>query len=168
MTVIPVKYSERLPYKHFLTLGGRSLLEIALDKSLRLGKCSIYSKIELPVPFELDTSENIIDLMNNLTSEIEGSFLVLGPDMPFIKESDIELLVQMSKGKPIIPVHQDGQYEPMFAIYEHGMKFERSLFESFRINKVRTVPTSRFSSRAFFNINTPEDYLMALRIYRGI
>lgn len=167
-TVIPVKYSERLPYKHFLKLGGKSLLEIARDKALEFGNCTIYSRIDLPIPFLPDTGESIIHLMNRLTTEIVGSFLILGPDMPFIKKSDIDTLVKMSEGRSIIPVHKDGQYEPMFAIYEHGMKFDKSLFESFRLNNVRTVSTDRFSSGAFFNINTPEDYLMALRIYRGI
>ncbi|MCL4480280.1 MAG: hypothetical protein M1113_02190 [Candidatus Thermoplasmatota archaeon] len=97
-TVIPVKYSERLPYKHFLTLGGKSLLEIARDKAMEFGNCTIYSRIDLPFPFVPDTGANIIDLMNRLTSGIEGSFLLLGPDMPFIKKSDIDALVKISEG----------------------------------------------------------------------
>lgn len=165
--MIPVKYSERLPYKHFLTLGGRTLLEIAIEKAERFGKTTVYSRIDLPVSYEKDRGRSIIDLMNMVSSKVSGSFLMMGPDMPFIMESDISRLIELSDGEPIIAVHEDGQYEPMFAIYRHGMTFERSLHETFRREKIRVADTSEFSSNAFININTPEDYIRALEIFRS-
>lgn len=165
IVVIPVKMSERLPFKHFLTLGGISLLEIAISKAKKFGNPVVLSRIPLPVPFTLDRSSNILDLMNSLCKEGQ-SFMLMAPDMPFITDSDIALLLEESGGDTLIPITPDGVMEALFAFYSGRINFEGNLFSALKDAHVRTISTKKFSDLAFFNINTPEDYSEAVRLHQ--
>ena len=165
MVVIPVKMSERLPFKHFLTLGGVSLLETAISKAKKFGNPAVLSRIPLPVPFTMDRSSNILDLMNSLCKEGQ-SFMLMAPDMPFITDSDIALLLEESGGDTLIPITPDGIMEPLFAFYSGRMHFEGNLFSALKDAHARTICTKKFSDLAFFNINTPEDYSEAVRLHQ--
>ncbi len=164
--IIPVKMSERLPFKHFLTLGGETLLNIAIGKASKFGEPQVLSRIPVPVPFIKDESRNIVELMNTLTGE-GRPFLILAPDMPFITESDISLLLKESSGETLVPVSREGIMEPLFAYYAGRMHFEGNLFSALKNSGIRTIEKERFSDLAFYNVNTPEDYSEAVRLFHS-
>ena len=164
--VIPVKMSERLPFKHFLTLGGVSLLELAIRKAEKVGDPLVLSSMPLPVQYVHDSSRNIVELMNILCEDGQP-FILLAPDMPFITESDMELLIRESDGHTLVPISPDGTMEPLFAFYSGKLHFEGNLHSGLISAHVSTINTERFSELAFFNVNTPEDYWEAVLLFRG-
>ena len=165
--IIPVKMSERLPFKHFLTLGGETLLNMAIRKAQKFGTVEIHSKMALPCEYIPDTGENIVDLLNKISSEGKP-FLMIGPDMPFITQTDISSLLDWSKGATTVPVNDGGLLEPMFAFYAGGMEFSGSIQKSLANSHVKTIDTRRFSKYAFFNVNRSEDYSRAVHLFHSM
>ena len=165
--IVPVKLSERLPGKHLLKIGEITILESVIRRIRTVMDVEVYSKISIPVPYLQDNSSNIMELVSELSGKYDAFFLA-GGDMPFFTVSDVKTMLDRFHGRAIVPRHQDGQIEPLFAIYSGSLKPENNLVAMIaRMNPVY-IETSEFSRYAFFNINTESDYRNALEIARNI
>lgn len=160
LAIIPVKLSQRLPLKHLLPLGDSSIIERVYGKVSEVFETIIYSKIGLPVPYKRDDSENIMDLVYKLRMEY-GTFALVGGDMVFFTREDLQLLLTSYNGGPVTPRGDDGNIEPMFSIYSGTPSRTVNLREALITPQTVFVQKNRFSSNAFFNINTREDYELA-------
>lgn len=161
--IVPVKLSERLPGKHLLRFGGRTLLETVVDKLSMCCPVRVYSKIPLPIPYVKDASENIMHLLSLLSGEY-GEFLLVAGDMPFFTENDIRLLISKSAGKTTVPRHANGQLEPLFAKYSGRLEPGRNLESMIHSADAEYIDAQLFSPLAFFNVNTMDDYLRAIEL----
>lgn len=162
--IIPVKLSERLPYKHLLKLGNKSIIETVYEKVSRVFDTTVYSRIDLPVPYIQDESENIMQLVFNLQKSV-GTFALIGGDMPFFTSEDLELLRKSFVGHSVVPADEKGNPEPMFSIYSGKPALAPNLRQALIDENTTFISTALFSEFAFFNINTEEDYEQARKIW---
>ena len=160
LAIIPVKLSERLPGKHLMRLGDLSIIELVYKKVSEVFETVVYSKIDLPVPYIKDESENIMELVYSLRLKY-GTFALIGGDMVFFTKEDLRLLYSSFKNAPVTPRGEDGSIEPMFSIYSGEARRTKNLREALLTDKTVYLDKSKFSSYAFFNINTIEDYRFA-------
>ncbi len=165
--IIPVKEPVRLPHKHLLELNGLSLLEIVYSRLSSVMSTVIYSKIDIPLPYTKDISDNIVELVLHLSS-IYDSFFMVGGDMPLFTVADIKTMIQYFNGITLVPVHADHNIEPLFCIYSGTLHSGKSLKEVIYESRHDEISSNLFSEFAFFNINTPEDYEKAKSIYSTI
>lgn len=164
IAIIPVKLSVRLPGKHLMKIGEKTIIEHVYQKVSKVFETYIYSKIDLPLPFIHDKSENIMDLVFNLKKRY-GTFAMIGGDMVFFNENDLKILKESYRGGPVVPGDGYEDYEPMFSIYSGEPKLTRNLREALTGETTVYIPKSKFSKYAFYNINTSEDYRNAISIY---
>jgi len=115
-----------------------------------------------------------------LTSDTRYN-LVLAADMPFLNESLLRYLIEVSDGYDFILPHFDDLYEPLHAIYSRDcvpaietlfQQKKKAIIELFPHVKVRFVDAGeidRFDPQrlSFFNINTLEDLERAKEIAGG-
>ncbi len=159
--IIPVKMSRRLPGKHLLKIGSKTLIETVIDKVSPVCKVEVYSRIDLPVPYVRDNSENIMQLLSTL-SRLYDTFIMVGGDMPFFTVDDIRLLISSFKGTTTVPRHSNGRLEPLFAIYSGILDPGRNLESMILSSGASFIDAGSFSKLAFFNINTMDDYRKAI------
>ena len=164
IAVIPVKLSVRLPGKHFLKFGNETMIERIYRKVSSVTETVIYSKIDLPVPYVVDDSHDIMHLVNALKAKY-NEFALIGGDMPFFTVDDLRKLLSGYNGTPVTPVDSDGNIEPLFSIYRGGTVKAKNLREALVTSDTKFIPKEQFSSMAFFNVNTVEEYVSALRIH---
>lgn len=155
--------SQRLPGKHLLKIGSKTLIETVTERLSSLCNVEVYSRIDLPVPHVKDSSENIMQLLSSL-SKLYGKFILVGGDMPLFEVEDILTLISNFKGVTTVPRHLNGQLEPLFAIYSGTLEPGRNLESMILSAGARFIDAGLFSPLAFFNINTMDDYKKALRI----
>ena len=167
IAIIPVKLSERLPGKHLMKIGEKAIIEHVYEKVSRVFETYVYSKVDLPIPFVRDDSENIMELVYSLRKKY-GSFALIGGDMIFFTEDDMRRLKGAFKGAPVVPSDSGGDYEPMFSIYAGDPEPTRNLREALITGKTVYIPKKEFSKFAFFNINTKEDYEKASALYAAM
>ncbi len=167
IAIIPVKLSQRLPLKHLLQFNGRTIIEGVYDKVSEVFETLVYSKIELPVPYVRDDSENIMELVYRLRKKY-GSFALIGGDMVFISKNDLHILKESFSGTSVVPIHKDGRIEPMFSIYAGQGNITRNLRDALISRETVFIQSERFSKYAFYNVNTEEDYEKAKEILKRI
>ena len=163
IAVIPVKLSVRLPGKHFLKFGNETMIERIYRKVSSVTETVVYSKIDLPVPYMIDDSQDIMHLVIDLKAKYEG-FVLIGGDMPFFTEDDVRKLLSSYNGTPVTTIDSDGNIEPLFSIYRGGLLKAKNMREALLTSDTKFIPKEQFSSLAFFNVNTFDEYLLALRI----
>ena len=163
---IPVKASERLPGKHLMKICGRPMLDIVREKLSEFGKVVILSKIDLPFDYEQDDSEDIMQLVHNLSLKNDAFMLIAG-DMPFFTLGDLNTLLSHFSGKSTMPVHKDGKMEPLFAIYSGKMEIGSNLRVMLRRSGFIGIDAGLFSKNAFFNVNTQSDLSKANEICKS-
>ena len=167
IAVIPVKLSERLPGKHLLKIGGKTVIEHVYEKVSRVFETHIYSKMDIPLPFIKDESVNIMELVYGLRRKY-GTFAFIGGDMMFFTEDDLITLKNMYRGNPVVPSDGEGDYEPLFSIYTGDPVPAKNLRDALITENTTYIPRSSFSRNAFFNINTEADYKYALDLYETL
>lgn len=167
IAIIPVKLSERLPGKHLMKIGGKAIIEHVYEKVSGVFETYIYSKVDLPLPFIADNSNNIMGLVSTLRDKY-GSFALIGGDMLFFSIEDLKTLKAAYIGNPVVPSDGEGDYEPMFSIYSGESKPTKNLREALITENTVHIPRKNFSKYAFFNINTKSDFDQAVKIYDNL
>jgi molybdopterin-guanine dinucleotide biosynthesis protein A len=112
-----------------------------------------------------------------------GSFynLVVAADMPFLNESLLRYMIEVSDGFDFTLPKVDGLYEPLHAVYSknciapietilaQGKKVIIELFDYVKVKFIGAEEIDRFDSQrlSYFNINTEEDLELARKIVGG-
>ena len=115
-------------------------------------------------------------IYTGLQKSITSHSLIIACDMPFIQFHILESLINQIDGYDIvIPVTPDG-YHPLCAIYskiclkpielliKSGNLKVTNLFPYVKVNKADFSIYSECELNAFFNINTNEDYFLAISL----
>ena len=172
--------SKRLNYKNkaLLKIGGRSIIEHIINALSKVTE-SIVLSTNSPEQFEhlgLPTFKDITPGSGSLGGIYTGlkisrthHNLIIACDIPFIRSNFLKLLVNSREDYDVVvPVTPDG-HQPTCAIYsrnclipieaqidEGNLKIS-DLFPSVKVKRIDC-----YDSTMFFNINTHEDYLVAL------
>lgn len=104
--------------------------------------------------------------------------LVVAADMPFLNESLLRYMIEISEGYDFVLPRIDNFFEPLHAIYsrnciapiksimEQGKRVIIELFKYVKVRYVETEEVDRFDPKhlSFFNINTIEELELAREI----
>ena len=112
-----------------------------------------------------------------------GSFynLVVAADMPFLNESLLRYIIEVSDGYDFVLPKVDDLYEPLHAVYsrncitpienilQQGKKVIIELFNYVKVRYIGAEEIDRFDPQhlSYFNINTKEDLELARKIAGG-
>ena len=177
--------------KAWLELGGQTLIErvIAALKPVTVSVAIIANSPEyerLGLPVYADTNTGIGPLEAIRTALVNASaprVLLVGCDLPFLTPELFSFLLGIEGPyEAIVPVGPDERLEPLCAVYsveslatvtrliEEGGRKVSLLFERAR---TRLVPFKEMrhlaGSELFFeNVNTPEEYLRAVEVFREL
>jgi len=179
--------SKRLGYKNkaLLKVGNKSIIEHVID-ALSVVTESILLITNSPKEFEylaipiysdiIPGSGPLGGIYTGLQKSMTHCNLVIACDMPFIQPYVLESLINQIEGYDIvIPFTPDG-YHPLCAIYSKkcinpieslinsGSLKVTNLFPYVKVNKVDFTKYSECELNVFFNINTNDDYLLAISL----
>jgi molybdopterin-guanine dinucleotide biosynthesis protein A len=107
--------------------------------------------------------------------------LVVAADMPFLNESLLRFMIEVSDGFDFVLPRVNNLFEPLHAVYSRnciapiesivrrGRKVIIDLFEYVKVRFVEAEEVDRFDPNhlSFFNINTMEDLELARKIAGG-
>ncbi len=187
--------SLRLGYDKILeTIGNRSLLEqvvscvnsltsniiIVIDRERTIPEFGSYTKLKIVTDIYPDKGP-LGGIYTGLTVSTSFYNLVVASDMPFLNQSLLRYMMQLSANFDLVVPRVDNLVEPLHAIYtksclapiEHMVKQRKlSVYKLLRSVKVRYVETEeieRFDPKhlSFFNINTEADLETARGLARG-
>ena len=175
--------------KCYLTLGGNSLVEIALRKLQTLcsevvisSNCSDYDAPGVKVIRDLITDSGPLAGIYSAMKETNAeNFLVIPADLPFITTDFLkELVAGCQNYDAVVPRNNEGYIEPLAAYYNRACLpiIEESLmsgdFSVYKILKKLNVNYFKWETlpiagkmHLFMNLNSPEDYRQAEEIFKG-
>jgi molybdopterin-guanine dinucleotide biosynthesis protein A len=184
--------SERIGIdKALVPLAGVPMIEHVLSKVSGLGDELLISTNNpeqfaylgiRTIPDLLPQAGSIIGLHSALVAAQNKHVLLLGCDMPFVNRTLLEYLSDLQSEADVIVPFYKGEYEPLHAIYSRNCigavenMLEENLYRIINIYdrvSVRTVSEREIDSidpsgLSFFNVNTPEDFALALEIFDQI
>lgn len=120
----------------------------------------------------------IAGLHAGMTASNSSRIFVAACDMPFLNEELIRMLCNYDKeADAVVPINGEGFFEPLHAVYSvSARETAREVIESGNnsilvlLGKLRAVPVSFGQVRSipdaensFRNLNTPEEFMAALR-----
>jgi molybdenum cofactor guanylyltransferase len=166
--------------KSLMKLNGKSLVEYSIDALKPLCSKVIISSNNPNCEFtgcevwpdELTDQAPIIGIYSCLKRSETELNIILSCDMPLISTSMIGFLVAKSSDYAItVPMHENGQIEPLCGIYKKsslGILKEFIDNKNFRLNECIRSASHQFiavdaqiqcnSPNIFLNINTPADF----------
>lgn len=179
--------------KLFLPLGDKPIVAhlISLLQNIFTQIVVVTDQPALYHPFHIEVKEDVFVCTekNSLTgihaglihAAYEYTFVVAG-DMPFLKQQVVKYLCSQREGYDVVVPVEGKHYQPLCAVYhknclpfiEGQLKEKRfRIVDFFADVRVRTVDKSELfpcdpDSFSFFNINTPQDYQLALRMAKRI
>jgi molybdopterin-guanine dinucleotide biosynthesis protein A len=107
--------------------------------------------------------------------------LVVAADMPFLNESLLHYIIEVSNGFDFVLPRINNLFEPLHAVYSRdciapietifnqGKKVIIELFNYVKVRYIEAGEVDRFDPQhlSFFNINTPEELELARKIAEG-
>ena len=178
--------------KAFIRIGGKRIIDRQIDVYRRLFDQIIlvtndpvaYMDVDaLIVSDHYDQRSSLNGLHAGLFAAAHDHVFCTACDTPFVSGALISCLLEQidPKADIVIPTTASG-FEPMFAVYKKSClpamdwQLERQLLKIqglFRKVRVKTVAESRLRAIdpeliSFFNVNTPEDLVMAERLQQAL
>jgi molybdopterin-guanine dinucleotide biosynthesis protein A len=171
-----------------LMLGGKSLVQAAAESLRQLEPqrvCIIGAEFEglitLPDVWKSDAKGSIIGLHSALFHAQTEWVAVLACDLPFVAGELLKLLsLQSVDFDAVVPIQPDDKPQPLCAFYRRAvcLPIVEKMLESkeWALRKVLENVNTRFvefdelknfpnAQHFFFNVNTPEDYLQAQKLF---
>ena len=174
--------------KALIPVGGRRLIEHALE-GLQGMSDDLFITSNHPqtlndlnirlVPDKYPGRGALFGLSTALQAARYDDVLVVACDMPFIQPMFIEYMLSQSGQADVIVPELNGRFEPLLAIYHRNTclpAIEKSLqdqkhrmisfFPAVVVSAINTETIDRLDPGrlSFFNINTPEDVIVAERM----
>jgi molybdopterin-guanine dinucleotide biosynthesis protein A len=170
--------------KAMVLLGGKPLIEHVLERVEGLGNEILITSNNhenlsyLEIPLIRDTIPGAGALMGLYTAlrAAQGTrVLVLACDMPFVNRQLLEYMIAFDPHADVVVPTHDGFFEPLHAIYSKGClpAIEAALenrqsqvisfYDQVHLRTLNEKELRRFKpeGRSFFNINTPDDLILA-------
>ena len=169
--------------KAFLTLGGQTLVERAVDRlsclsddiAVVANEMARYEALELPARLVSDERPGkgaLMGIYSGLKRAYHPHALDIACDMPFLSLPLLHYMLRLVAGNDVvIPRLADG-LEPLHAIYSKaclpamarvlamGQRRIVAFFDRVRVRYVKASEVDRFDPRylSFVNVNTPQDW----------
>ena len=167
--------------KAFLALGGRSLIEIVLER-VRAVAAEVIVVTNTPQWYAHLAARLVTDIYPGvgalggihagLTAARHDCALVVGCDMPFLNPSLLAYLASLAPHYDAVVPQVDGMFEPLHAIYSHSClplieaqmsTTQRQAFSFYPLARVRYVERkelARFDPEllSLRNANTPQEW----------
>ncbi len=181
--------------KFSLVLNGKTFLEIAVETLQNFGKISLVGsgKTNLLESFPIvkDIYQNrgaLSGIHSALTHSKSDFIIILACDYPFLTVELVGFLRNLAEFKSefdaYAPIQSDGKTQPLCAIYKTEIcrKILSEMLENEAENysvrdflnriKTRYVEFSEIahlpnSEHFFFNVNTPEDFILATKLHEN-
>jgi molybdopterin-guanine dinucleotide biosynthesis protein A len=150
-----------------LVVRMASAVEAAAGNCVVVAPAGRYEGLGLPVLADVWPGEGPLGgILTALEASAAEFNLIVAVDMPFLDSAFLELMLQEARRgrETIVPVHDDGEVEPLCGVYHSsGLPGLRCFFgaggrrvkDSLREIPVRTVPAPE---RLLENVNTPEQW----------
>lgn len=175
--------------KAWLELDGQTMIgrviaalkPVSADLSV-IANSPEYERLGLPVYSDTNIGIGPLEAIRTaLANSNAPRVLLVGCDMPFVTAELFSfLLSQKGDYRAIVPVGADGRLEPLCAVYstdalpqvtrliESGERKVSLLFEQIRTRRVAFAESGRLPGAELFfkNVNTPEEYALALEAMR--
>jgi len=170
--------------KALVQLGGKPLIEHILARMEGLGDEVLITSNHpdgltyLGIPLVRDPIPGagaLSGLHTALNAAHGDRVLVLACDMPFVNRQLIEYMIGLAPSADVVIPQYAGYFDPLHAIYseeclpavESSLRDEQtrvvSFYDKVRVRAIDEAEIARFDprGRSFFNINTPEDLVLA-------
>ena len=170
--------------KALVQLGGKPLIEHILARVQGLGDDVLITSNHpeglayLGIPLVRDPIPGagaLAGLHTALNAAQGDRVLVLACDMPFVNRQLIEYMIGLAPSADVVVPQYAGYFEPMHAIYSeeclpaiesslsNGQTRVVSFYDEVQVRTIDETEIARFDplGRSFFNINTPEDLVLA-------
>jgi len=167
--------------KAFLELGGRTLIEIVLERLTQVcaevlvvaGDVSPYSGLGVPTVRDRFAGAGVL---GGLHAGLEAAScelaIAVGCDMPFLNPDLLRAFVEWSAGFDVVLLRRGEEVEPLHATYrrtcllpiEEAIHARQrriiSFFDRVRVRYLTPEEIIPFDPelRSFFNVNTPEEW----------
>jgi molybdopterin-guanine dinucleotide biosynthesis protein A len=120
--------------------------------------------------------ERVLDTVRPLGDEVSELCVVVACDMPFVSADLLAWLVELAEGFDVVMPVNEGQMDPMHAVYRREpcldaigraiARGDKRMISYLGEVRVREVGEAELRARdpdrrSFFNINTPEDLAQA-------
>ena len=187
--------SLRLGYDKVLEkVGNKSLLEQVISRIDALSKDIIivtaeertfpqiasHPKLKV-VPDIFPGKGSLGGIYTGLVTSDSFYNLVVACDMPFLNQSLLRYMIEVSDGFDFVLPRVNNLFEPLHAVYskncvdpiefiiKQGRKVIIELFDFVKVRYVEAEEIDRFDPKhlSFFNINTKKDLELARKIVRG-
>lgn len=175
-------------------VGNKSLLEQVISRIDSITKNIIivtaeertfpqiasYLKLKV-VPDSFPGKGSLGGIYTGLVTSDSFYNLVVACDMPFLNQSLLRYMIEVSNGFDFVIPRVNNLFEPLHAVYskncvdpiefiiKQGRKVIIELFNFVKVRYVEAEEIDRFDPKhlSFFNINTKEDLELARKIARG-
>jgi molybdopterin-guanine dinucleotide biosynthesis protein A len=177
--------------KAWLEIGGRAIVErvIAALAPVTPGVAIIannseYARLGLPVFADSNIGVGPLEAIRTaLANSPTPRVILAGCDLPFVTSELFGFLLGVAgEIQAVVPVGADGKLEPLCAVYatsaleavtkliENGERMVRVLFEHIPTRLVPFAEIQHLRGAEFFfeNVNTPQEYENALRIFERL
>jgi len=173
--------------KAFIRLGGRYLIERILDTLkgvfdeviIVTNSLQNYQQLGCKLVQDIFPGKGCLGgLYTGMKHSSSGSIFAVACDMPFLNGEFVEYLCRQARGYDVV-IPRTAALQPMHAVYssgclphmeelmEQGNLKILDFFHQVRVKEIGPEEVSRFDSKGlmFYNINTPEDFEEAQRLY---
>lgn len=180
--------------KFALTLNNKTMLEIAAETLQPLGNISVVISEQTSfvgkLPIVKDIYENrgaLGGIHSALTHSKSDFIIILACDYPFVTVDLIGFLIKTAQTEnefeAFAPVQSDGKIQPICAVYKTAAcreilsKILANETENYSVRNFLNLTKTRYvqfseighlpnSEHFFFNVNTPEDFILAAKLYK--
>ena len=178
--------------KALLTLGGRPLavtlagrVRRAAGSATLVGRCVECRRFGWPMLPDAHEGIGPLGGIHAALLQTRARWnLMLGCDLPFVTAAFLRFLVRTAESSrgaqvvvPVMPVSEDGRYQPLVAAYRHdclaaaeealaaGRLGVHQMLDRLKRREVQPREWRRYDPRGllFFNVNTPADLARARR-----
>lgn len=182
--------------KFSLVLNEKTFLEIAVENLQKFGEVSVViseQNIEvknLQIVKDIYKNRGALSGIHSALVHSKNVWtFILACDYPFVSVALVEFLVNVAKTEnkfdALTPIQPDGKVQPLCAIYKTEIcqnilsEMLKNESENYSVRdflnqvKTRYIKFSEIehlpnSDKFFFNVNTPEDFILATKLFENI
>jgi molybdenum cofactor guanylyltransferase len=176
--------------KAWLEIGGRPLIQHVIDvitpvttSVALIANDPSFERLHLPVFADQTTGVGPLEAIRTaLANSTEPLVVLAGCDLPFLSSELFSILLEKVVGfEAAVPVSENDILEPLCAVYStealdavtdcvaHGIRKVSDFLDRIPVRLVQfdEIQKLKGSSLFFYNVNTPQDYALAIEKASG-
>jgi molybdopterin-guanine dinucleotide biosynthesis protein A len=177
--------------KGLIALGDRPMVEHVVERVSGFGDEILittnhpdrYAYLGLPTAGDNEPGAGALPGLRTALAAARGAtVLLVACDMPFLNRHLLAHLLSLAPAADVIVPHWDDRFQTMHAVYarqpalravraalDRGERRMISIYDDLNVLPVEAEQVARFDpeGKSFFNVNTPEDLLLAEALWRA-